>query len=183
MELAFKAELLSHLAELTEVVPADKCDGNSALTCATGATRAMHIVLRLARRIKVDHLGDSIDMDPSRSDISGYERCYAPTLEISQCPLALPLTLVAVHRNSLNPSRIQTLDKLVRAALGADEHKVQFPTIAKFSDQSTNALIPLNGNEAMLNVRLLLCRSNMLMANRVACVELGDLASLAVKRC
>ena len=95
---------------------------DTALTCATGASHPVHVVLRLAGRIEVDHLGDVVDVDPARGAVGRHQRGDLTGLERGQRPLALALGLVAVHRGGDDVVPLEVTHQPVGAVLGAHEH-------------------------------------------------------------
>ena len=92
-----------------------------------------------------------VDVDAARGHVGGHERVDSTVLEAGQRPLALALGLVAVHRDGVDALAAQALDQPVGAALGAHEDQRQVALAAQLAEQGVDALVALDGEEAVLD--------------------------------
>jgi hypothetical protein len=73
----------------------------SAITAATCSADAVYIIFECVRKIVVDDVRHTVDMDTACGDVCGYENTRIAALESRECFLALAVILVAVDRLSL----------------------------------------------------------------------------------
>lgn len=90
---------------------------NTASSCSTRPTDTVDIGLRDIRDIVVDHIFESVDIDPTRGDIGRDEDTSGLLLEVGECPLSVVLRLVPVDRLSGYPLLDEELGHLVRSML------------------------------------------------------------------
>src|SRR4051812_11286131 len=60
-------------AQCAMVLARDETDRVADGEGATGAADAVHIILRVHRKIKVHHMGNAIDIDAARGDVRGHQ--------------------------------------------------------------------------------------------------------------
>jgi hypothetical protein len=112
-------------AHVVTLLAADQRDADSGASRTRGAPDAVDVGVAVLGRIEVDHVRDACHVDASRCDIGCDERVDLAGLEVRERPLALTLRFVAVHRDSLDAERAESLDQAVRAALGSHEYERQ----------------------------------------------------------
>lgn len=83
----------------------------------------MHVVLRVTRRIIIHNQCHTLNIEASRSHISGDQQFQSALLETIQSGLTVTLPLVAVNGGTWDTGAIQVLCKLVTHAFGAAEYQ------------------------------------------------------------
>src|SRR6266568_6782505 len=94
------------------------------MATGTGTSRtanAVHIVVVLLGRIKVDDVADIRDVEPTSRDISRDHGLHALGLKVIQGLLALRLALVAVNGCHLKAALLQPIGQLLHAPFGLTE--------------------------------------------------------------
>lgn len=116
-------ELLDIYEEL-EVIMFTKGVGNSSSTCSTGTSDTMDIGLRDIRDIIVDHIFQSVDIDPTRGDIRRDEDTGFLRLEVRECALTIVLGLISMDCLGRYTLLDEEPGDLIRSVfcLGKDEH-------------------------------------------------------------
>ncbi len=92
------------------------CDTTSPRS--TGSTDTVDIGLRDIRDIVVDHVFESVDVDPTRGDIGRDEHTSRLLFEVGECSLSVVLRLVPVDCFCRYPLLDEELRHLVRSMLG-----------------------------------------------------------------
>ena len=73
-KLVIEPKLAGELSEAMMLVGREERDPDALAASTAGATNAVNVRLTVGGRIKVDHVGDVIDVDPPRGDVGGHER-------------------------------------------------------------------------------------------------------------
>ena len=102
--------------------PPDQRDDDAVGAGAAGATRAVHVVGGIGRRVVVDHQRHGVDVDPPRRDVRRHQHVDPAALKGGQRPFALVLAAVAVDGGRPEAGAAEPVRKPVRAALGPAEH-------------------------------------------------------------
>ena len=92
-------ELLD-ISQEYEIIMLTKCIGYPTSSRSTCPSDAVDIGFRYIRDIVVDHIFESIDIDPTRSDICGNQYPSFLGLEILKCSLPIILRFVPMDRLS-----------------------------------------------------------------------------------
>ena len=99
----------------------------------------MDVILRLRRKIEIDDVRDSLDVDAARGDVGGHQDAHRAALEGAQ--RLQPLTLASIGvQCGRGDARLRKLSRdLVRAVLGPGEHEHRVQgLIAKKVQQQRN---------------------------------------------
>ena len=112
---AFDRSVDAHLVVVTERERDPRSTG------ASGPADAVDIGLRIDRHIEVHHMGDVVDIDPTRSDVRRDEDLGCPGLEATHSAGAGVLGFVAMDCFSVDVRVLKELDEFVGAVLGACE--------------------------------------------------------------
>src|SRR5688572_28700470 len=91
----------------------------------------MNIRLRRFRQIVINDMGDSIDVDASRSNVGRYEDFAQAASKVVKSALPLRLRFVPVNNQGSDVGRAQASRKLVRAALGTSKHNAPLHAVAR----------------------------------------------------
>jgi hypothetical protein len=83
------------------------------IRCITNNYSRFHII----GHVEVYHHANVFDIETTGSNVSGDEKCRLATLELSKDPIALFLTLVAMHGSGLKSIRTKTAGKHVASFL------------------------------------------------------------------
>src|SRR3954447_13756964 len=86
---------------------------------ASRAADAVHVALRNIRQVVIDDVADAVDVDAAGGDVGRDQRAHLAGAEISQCPFALALRLVAVDGGGTEPDLFKSAHDFVGAVLGA----------------------------------------------------------------
>ena len=97
------------------------CDTTSPRS--TRSTDTVDIGLGDIRDIVVDHILESIDIDPTRGDICSNQYSCRLFLEVGECPLSVVLRLVPVDSLGGYPLLDEELGHLVSSMLGFCKYK------------------------------------------------------------
>ena len=100
------------------------CDTTSPST--TRPTDTVDIGLRDIGDIVVNHIFESVDIDPTRGDIGRDEDTSRLLLEVGECPLSVVLRLVPMDGLRRYPLFDEELGYLVRSMLGLGENEYIF---------------------------------------------------------
>ena len=73
------------------VFRSDKTDSVTHSFRSTGPANAMNVILGMRRKVKVHHVRDPFDINPTSGDIRGYKNANRPRLEITESANALIL--------------------------------------------------------------------------------------------
>ena len=90
---------------------------------AAGTADAMHVVFRLARRVEVDHMADTGDIDAARGDVGSNQHTGAAVTQTFERAVALPLVHVAVQRMGSKTVFAQQAGQIIGAAFGRRKHQ------------------------------------------------------------
>src|SRR5436190_1506927 len=90
---------------------------------AAGAADAMNITRVVVGRIEVDHMRDRLEVETTRRNVGGDERCRLPGAELLERTLALRLRAVTVNGRHPNAALCELVGKPVSAALCAHEYE------------------------------------------------------------
>src|SRR4051812_28170975 len=122
LELHRDLERLLQLAHRPGDLGADQGDHRAVGTGATGAARAVDVVLLVRGRVEVDDAADGIDVDAAGGDVGGDERLCLTAREVRERTLALALAAVAVDGDGGDAGSMELLREPVGAVLRAGEH-------------------------------------------------------------
>ena len=109
-------QLLDITQEL-EIVMFTERVGDTTSTRSTSTSDTVDIGLRNIGDIVVNHIFESVDIDPTRGDIGRDEDTSRLLLEVGECPLSVVLRLVPVDRLSGYSFLDEELGHLVRSML------------------------------------------------------------------
>src|SRR5688572_9126723 len=96
-------------------------DGDAVIAGARSATDAMDVALRFVRQVKIDHVGDAVDVDAACGDVGRHQDANLAVAEVLERLLSRVLGLVAVDGVGAHTGAVQLLRHLVGAVLGAGE--------------------------------------------------------------
>ena len=150
MAVEQRARVALDLGEVLGLLGRDERHGLAGALRAARAADAVDVVLRLLRRVVVDHVRDAVHVDAARGDVGGDEHFHLARLEAVERALALVLRAVAVHGRGLEALLGELLRDAVGAALGAreDEHAVD-GLLFENADQQVELVGALDGAGAL----------------------------------
>jgi hypothetical protein len=105
----------------------DEGDRPALIAGAPGAAHAVHVVLGHVRELEIHHVGELVDIEPSRRDVRRHQHVDPRAFEIPEHPGALALALVAVDRRGGDAVSVEMARKPVGAPLGASEDQHPVP--------------------------------------------------------
>ena len=111
------------VAQQVALILGAECNCRTGRARAGGSTDAVDIRFRHVRQLELDDMGDSVDVDAARRDISRHQGADVAGLEGGKRALALRLALVAVDGGSVDAGLLERLGDTIGAALGASEHQ------------------------------------------------------------
>ena len=100
-----------------EIIMLTERVGDTASPRSTRPPDTVDIGLRDIRDIVVDHIFESVDIDPTRGDIGRDKDTSRLLLEVGECPLSIVLRLVPMDRLSGYPLLDEELGHLVSSML------------------------------------------------------------------
>src|SRR6266446_1344659 len=114
------------------------------LACASGAANAVDKVLGYFRQIVIYNVGDVLDVNPARGQISRHQDAVTPLLKAGECAGALGLRAVTVNHCGMDALAVQVLGDSLSTALGARENEA---SAAFFSKKvMERVLLPIGGD-------------------------------------
>ncbi len=106
-----------------DVVPVDQGDGDALVARAAGAAHAVQEGLLVFRRLVVDDVGHTLDIDAARGDVGAHQHVDLAVAERAQRLLARALAQVAVDGAGREAALLQLLGDVGRRALRtAEDH-------------------------------------------------------------
>jgi len=117
------AQEVLYFPQVRPVLGATEGNGVTIRPSTSGAPDTMYVSFGLYRKIVVDHVGDIVHIQSSRSHIGGDEYTKAALLEALQCLGTRGLALVAVYGHAFNGCGAQLFHYLVCGVLHLCENK------------------------------------------------------------
>src|SRR3954465_5865631 len=77
----------------------------------------------MERKVVVHHMRNSVNIDASRSNVSGHQHPHRPRLEILQRAQSLILRTIRVNRSRPDPALFETAGNAIGAVFGAGKNK------------------------------------------------------------
>ncbi len=106
-----------------DVVPVDQGDGDALVARAAGAAHTVQEGLLVLRRLVIDDVGHTLDIDTARGDVGAHQHVDLAVAERAQRLLARTLAQVAVDGAGREAALLQLLGDVGRRALGtAEDH-------------------------------------------------------------
>ncbi len=132
--------------EVRVLLRRQKRDGVAEGRGASGPADAMKVVFGIDRHVEIDHVRDSLDVDPACGDVGGDHDLVLAVSEAVHRALALALGAVGVHGHRDDAGPLQALVDLVGAVLGAgeDQDAVHLPGL-EHVQQQVHLLLLLDG--------------------------------------
>ena len=100
----------------------DQGDRGALAAGPADAPDAVHVRLRRAGHVVVDHVGQLLDVEAARGHVGGHEQVDGPGAQPAHHPVALVLVHAAVQRLGAKAPAVQALGELVYLVPGPAEH-------------------------------------------------------------
>ena len=110
----------------------------------------MNVVLRERRRVEIDNMRNSLNINPTSCDVRCDENIVLTLFESCERTLSLRLCAVGVDRNRFHTALLEAARDLVRSMLGTgeDEHTVKSLRLQNV-EQQTQLCVLLNRIEIL----------------------------------
>ncbi len=105
------------------------CLARTAGTAGTADT--MNVVLWHVRQVKVDYLGELVDIDAPGGDVGSHQNTGGTILKAGQGAGSGPLAFIAMNSSSINAGFLQLRGEFVSTVFGFAKHQRPMPVIFK----------------------------------------------------
>jgi hypothetical protein len=134
-------EKVEKVTDNTTVTTVEESSGNTSVSCTSGTTDAMNVVVDVGGKIVVDDVSDVRDIKTTGSDGSGHENGAASRTEHLQRLLTLALGAVTVNGCGRETLVDQEVGERVGHTLSLDEDQRQTSTVGVENVEKDRALV------------------------------------------
>ena len=154
------------------------CSGRTSVTPGPSvrrgpASRPVDVALLVVRRIEVDHVRDTFEVEGARGDVRRNESRHLGRLEAAERPLGAALCVRSpCIASALTPPGVELLGQPVRAPLRADEDEREARSPSQQLDRASDLRVGGDGHETVVDLARSRLAGSLPRCGRANCVYL-----------